>query len=99
MIKNQQNIKTEKSVKTEEQVQTMLPFSVVLYNDDYHSFEDVIYQIIKAIKCSFEEAKSKTFEVHTHGKARVFTGEIQKCLTVSSVLQEIGLSTQIITEN
>lgn len=70
---------------------------VVLYNDDWHTFDEVIVQLIKAINCSYEQGRSFAFEVHTKGKAIVFTGSIKDCLKVSSVLEEIALNTQIIT--
>lgn len=70
---------------------------VILYNDDWHTFEEVISQIIKATKCSFTEARDKTFEVHVNGKAIVFIGEIKDCLKVSAILEEILLHTQIET--
>ena len=73
------------------------PYKVILYNDDVHSFEEVINQLIKAINCNFEDARTLTFEVHVKGKAIVFTGELTKCLKVSSILEEIGLHTQIVT--
>ena len=72
-----------------------LPFRVILFNDDYHTFDEVIAQLIKAIKCNYEKAKSLTFEVHLKGKAQVFSGDLNKCLKVSSILQEIDLHTQI----
>lgn len=70
---------------------------VVLFNDDWHTFEEVISQIIKATKCSFTEARDKTFEVHVKGKAVVFNGEMTDCLKVSAILEEILLHTQIET--
>lgn len=68
---------------------------VILYNDEWHTFDEVIEQIIKAVKCSRNEAEAMTWEVHTKGKTVVFEGELQECLKVSSVLEEIGLHTQI----
>jgi ATP-dependent Clp protease adaptor protein ClpS len=70
---------------------------VVLYNDNWHTFEEVIVQLIKAVKCTFEEARDYAFEVHTKGKAIVFSGSIKDCLRVSSVLEEIALNTQIVS--
>ena len=70
---------------------------VVLYNDDWHSFEEVIVQLMKATKCPFEQARDFAFEVHVKGKAIVFNGTITTCLKVSSILEEIALNTQIIT--
>lgn len=73
------------------------PFKVVLFNDDYHSFDDVISQLIKAVKCSFETARDYAFEAHVKGKAIVFNGTLNACLKVSSVLEEIALNTQILS--
>ena len=70
---------------------------VILFNDDWHTFEEVIEQIIKATKCSFAEARDKTFEVHVNGKAVVYAGEFADCLKVSGILEEILLHTQIET--
>jgi ATP-dependent Clp protease adaptor protein ClpS len=74
-----------------------LASKVILYNDDWHTFEEVIVQLMKATRCTFEEARDKTFEVHLSGKAIVFNGEFSSCLKVSSVLEEIALHTQIET--
>ncbi len=75
---------------------TKLECRVVLYNDDWHTFDEVTNQIIKATRCDFEKARSLTFEVHVKGKAIVFTGALQKCLKVTAVLEEIALHAQII---
>ena len=80
-----------------EEVSVELPSKVILYNDEWHSFDEVITQIQKATNCPFDTARSLTFEVHVKGKAIVFTGPISTCLRVSSVLEEIALHTQIVT--
>lgn len=74
-----------------------LPFKVILYNDDWHSFDEVINQLMKAVHCSFEKARDFAFEVHVRGRAMVFAGELQKCLKVSSILEEISLHTQVVS--
>lgn len=74
-----------------------LSSKVLLFNDDWHTFDEVIYQLIKATQCSFEKARSYAFEVHVKGKSIVFSGQINRCIKVSSILEEIGLTTQIIT--
>ncbi len=68
---------------------------VILFNDEWHTFDEVIEQIIKATKCSRERAEELTFEVHHKGKAVVYDGDIPECLKVSAVLEEIALHTQI----
>jgi ATP-dependent Clp protease adaptor protein ClpS len=89
--------KPEFDFEIDENIDIGLESKVVLFNDDWHSFEEVIIQIIKAIGCSFEQARDYTFEVHVKGKSIIFTGPMPRCLKVSSVLEEIALSTQIIT--
>ena len=74
---------------------SMFVSKVILFNDNIHTFDDVISQLIKAIGCSSERAEAYAWEVHTKGKACVFLGEIEKCLKVSAILEEIGLHTQI----
>lgn len=81
----------------EEKVTTGIENRVILYNDDWHTFEEVIVQLIKATKCNFDQARSYAFEVHVKGKAIVFNGSIKDCLKVSSVLEEIALNTQIVS--
>lgn len=81
----------------EEDVTIGLESKVLLYNDDWHTFDEVILQIIKAVNCSFDEARDKAFEVHVKGKAMIFNGRFKDCLRVSSVLEEVALHTQIIT--
>ena len=94
-------LQTEKTPSVEifedETVDTGLESRVVLFNDDWHTFEEVITQLIKATRCSFEEARDKTFEVHNNGKSVVFNGSLNNCLKVSSVLEEIALHTQVET--
>ena len=85
------------SFETETDVETVVqkPARVILYNDEEHSFDEVIGQIIKATGCDLSRAEALTWEVHTAGKAVVYEGEMPKCVRVSSVLEEIELTTQI----
>lgn len=68
---------------------------VLLFNDEWHTFDEVINQIIKAIHCNYQHAELLTIEVHQNGKALVFSGALQECLKVSGILEEIKLNTQI----
>jgi ATP-dependent Clp protease adaptor protein ClpS len=94
-------LQTEKSPSVEifedETVDIGNQSRVVLFNDDWHTFEEVISQIIKATGCSFDDARERTFEVHNNGKSVVYNGEMNSCLKVSSVLEEIALHTQVET--
>ena len=69
---------------------------VILFNDNYHTFDDVINQLMKAIGCSQETGFYHAKKIHETGKSDVYKGPIEKCLKVSSILQEINLKTQIV---
>ena len=88
---------TAPEFQSSEETTTTLLSRVLLFNDEWHSFEEVIAQIQKAIHCSLDVARSLTFEVHVKGKAMVFEGALIDCLRVSSVLEEIALHTQILS--
>jgi len=68
---------------------------VILFNDDWHTFDEVIAQLMKATGISYQKAEALTLEVHEKGKACVYDGELSECLRVSSILEEIALYTQI----
>lgn len=84
---------TETEVAVEDRVET--PWTVVLYDDDVHTFDDVIVQVVKATGCTAERAARHAWTVHTEGKDRVYSGEFFECLRVQGVLREIQLVTEI----
>lgn len=71
------------------------PWRVILYNDDIHTFDEVITQLVKATGCSTAHAEKKAWEVHTRGKAMVYEGTFEECFRVQGVLREIQLVTEI----
>jgi len=91
-------ITVQKPVQEQEKDVNILvqePARVILYNDEVHTFDEVIGQIIKAIRCDSVKAEALTWEVHNTGKAVVFEGPMDECMQVSGVLEEIALHTQI----
>ncbi len=84
---------SEKSSETD----TLDAYRVVLFNDEEHSFDEVIEQIIKATRCNRQKAEKHTWEVHTRGRSIVYIGSMFLCLRVSSILEEIALKTEIQT--
>lgn len=71
------------------------PWRVVLFNDDIHTFDEVIYQLVKATGCSVSSAEQHAWTVHTKGKDVVFEDDLEPCLRVQSVLREIELITEL----
>jgi ATP-dependent Clp protease adaptor protein ClpS len=92
-----ENPKEKNDIQYEDETSIEEPYKVILFNDDQHSFDEVIVQLIKAVKCSFEKARDFAFETHVKGKSMVFQGQLGACLKVTTVLEEIALHTQIVS--
>jgi ATP-dependent Clp protease adaptor protein ClpS len=86
-----------KTVEKEAQGKTELgnPWQVVLFNDEVHSFDEVILQIQKATGYSLEKATELTFRVHRNGKAVILIGSKVECEKVAAVLGQIRLIVQV----
>jgi len=84
---------TERATKAKEELGN--PWQTVLFNDEVHSFDEVILQIQKATGYSLEKATQLTWRVHNSGKAVVYIGSKEDCGKVMAVLQQIRLIVQI----
>ncbi len=93
--KPEENPGTDVLEKTEEEESVDTPWRVILYDDDIHTFDEVINQLIKALGCTVHQAEEYTLKVHNDGKATVYEGTFEECLKINSVLQEIQLITEI----
>lgn len=71
------------------------PWNVILYNDDWHPFDEVVSQVQKATGYSLEKAEMITYEAHTAGRAVAYTGAKDECHRVATVLREIRLLVEI----
>jgi len=71
------------------------PWVVILFNDDYHTFDDVIAQVQKATGCSPAEAFHITYAAHTNGQAVAYVGERLACEQVARILREIDLRAEV----
>lgn len=63
----------------------------ILFNDDFHSFDEVAGQLVKAIRCSYSKGMGLANVVHNLGSAVVYTGHPERCEAVAMVLEEIRL--------
>ncbi len=71
------------------------PWNVILVNDDWHTFDEVIAQLLKATGCSLEQAREITWQVHTEGEAICYSGPRERCEHVASILEEIELRVRL----
>lgn len=72
-----------------------VPWRVILFDDDIHTFEQVVIQLMKAVGCTEQRAWKHAETVHNIGKDCVYSGEFGECFRVQGILREIQLVTQI----
>lgn len=97
VVLSEESVEYDTGVKSKEETKEAIttPWRLILYDDDIHTFEEVIAQLMKATGCSLTEAEEKTMKVHNDGKALVHEGEFEECLRIDGVLKEIQLVTEI----
>lgn len=71
------------------------PWVVILFNDDFHTFDEVVLQLQKATGCSVEDAERVTLEAHSTGRAIAFEGPVEECCRVQKVLESIRLQATV----
>jgi len=69
---------------------------IVLYDDDYNTFDFVIESLIKVCKHSAVQAEQCTHIVHYKGKCGVKRGNMSKLKPMCSALLERGLTAEIV---
>ena len=74
---------------------TTAGFTLILFNDSHHEFDEVINQVMLATGYGYDKAESITVEAHNKGRAAVLAGELNKCMSAQSILEEIALRTSI----
>ena len=70
------------------------PYVVIVYDDDWHSFEQVILQLQKATGCTLEKAEALAIEIDGSGRAIVFGGSPPECERVANILRQIKLQVE-----
>jgi len=66
------------------------PLAVLLYNDEAHSFEDVIRQLVQTTGCTREEAKARADVIDSIGREVVLISpDLQRCLLACQELELI----------
>ncbi len=71
------------------------PWNVILLNDDWHTFDEVILQLMKATHCTKQKAEEIAWEAHTKGEALCYSGSRERCEHVAQILEEIKLGVRI----
>jgi len=85
--KEQEELLIEEVITTE--------YNLILYNDDFNTFDHVIACLISICKHTQQQAEQCTYLVHYKGKCSVKVGSIEKLEPMLIALQMQDLSAEI----
>jgi ATP-dependent Clp protease adaptor protein ClpS len=91
----QRQFDTQQEVLVELEEQEVAEQIIVLYNDDFNSFEFVIESLIEVCGHDVLQAEQCTYLVHYKGKCAVKTGTYEELEPICTSLLERNLTAQI----
>lgn len=68
---------------------------LVLYNDDFNTFDYVIEQLVSVCQHTFEQAEQCAMIVHFNGKCVVKSGTLSHLIPKQKALNNSGLTAEI----
>jgi ATP-dependent Clp protease adaptor protein ClpS len=68
---------------------------LIIYNDDYNTFEHVIESLIKVCEHNPIQAEQCTYIIHHNGKCQVKRGEYELLEPLCTALLDRGISAEI----
>ncbi len=93
--KKQHDLGTESDVLIETKGVEVTDKQIILYNDEFNTFEFVIESLIKVCKHEVLQAEQCTFLVHYKGKCSVKKGSYEELEPFCTALLERGLTAEI----
>ena len=70
-------------------------YRVLLFNDDVHTMDEVVLQLVKALSCTVEEAVAVMLRAHEKGITTVIITTKGEANRVAGILREIGLRVDV----
>jgi ATP-dependent Clp protease adaptor protein ClpS len=83
----------EEQVK--EKTKQVITNDLIIYNDDYNSFDHVINSLVKICKHESIQAEQCTHIIHNNGKCAVKKGELKTLKPMRDALCERGIDAKI----
>jgi ATP-dependent Clp protease adaptor protein ClpS len=69
--------------------------SLVIYNDDFNTFEHVIETLVRVCKHTLEQAEHCTWLIHYKGKCAVKNGQYEILVPMKNAILEAGIDAKI----
>lgn len=74
---------------------TLEESSLVIYNDDFNTFEHVIETLVRVCKHTLEQAEQCAWIIHYKGKCSVKNGQYQILVPMKNAICEAGIDAKI----
>ena len=71
------------------------PKNLVVFNDDYNTFDHVINTLVKVCKHTLQQAEQCTWLIHYRGKCIVRTGNFRKLKPMRDGICDAGIDARI----
>jgi ATP-dependent Clp protease adaptor protein ClpS len=70
-------------------------YIVIVYNNDYNTYDEVIAILMRATGCSREEAEMETWEIDHLGQSVVHHGSEEECERAAAIIRTIGIQVEV----
>lgn len=80
----------------ETSIENKLNKELILFNDDFHTFDFVIESLVKVCKHSSEQAEQSAYLVHFNGKCSVKNGPEKKLRPMKEALVDRNLRVKLL---
>lgn len=68
---------------------------VIVFNNDYNTYDEVIAILQTATVCSYEEAAMETWEIDHLGQSLVHHGDRGECDRAAAIIRTIGIRVSV----
>jgi ATP-dependent Clp protease adaptor protein ClpS len=96
MAGTKHTFKEEVSVDVLESVETTDIMELIVYNDDFNTFDHVIKTLIRVCQHSIEQAEQCTWIIHYKGKCAVKQGDFDFLKPMRDAICEVGIEARIL---
>lgn len=73
----------------------LFTYSLILWNDDHNSFDDVIRALTTVVGHTMEQAMQCAYIAHTKGKCQVKEGDYDEMVRLKRGLNDYGLEATV----
>jgi len=73
-------------------------WTVIIFNNESTSVDEVIAVLMVATDCSFEEAETECMEAHITGQCRVHYADQVECERIAAIINLVGVKTEVCKE-